>query len=292
MKRLINRIKKGVRLIYNTLLALRPDVLYINASVNVDYNGGIIKSNWGDDINYFFLNEIVSGKKILYSQLLWPIKFRSNYLVIGSIIEMMTNKSSVIWGAGIISSDTENIIAPKKVCAVRGPLTRQKLIAMGIDCPNIYGDPALLLPYHYSPKVVKTHKLGVIPHYVDKPQASSCFKGCKGIKFIDVNGYRDWHDFIDEILSCEVIVSSSLHGLIVAEAYNIPGIWAEFTSIKRDYFKYYDFYASIGKSNMAPIEINNKTELDDVVNISKKWVPGQIDLKPLIEACPLKLKLM
>ena len=88
-------------------------------------------------------------------------------MIIGSILDRGT-KSSIIWGAGLISEDSEPIEIPKKIYAVRGPKTREKLLKSGIDCPEIYGDPALLLPKIYNPKIEKKYELGVIPHYIDK----------------------------------------------------------------------------------------------------------------------------
>lgn len=69
---------------------------------------------------------------------------------------MLCRRNTEVWGAGIISENSLLKEKPSKVYAVRGPLTRQRLIKEGIDCPEIYGDPALLIPYYYRPKVTKS----------------------------------------------------------------------------------------------------------------------------------------
>ena len=92
-----------------------------------------------------------------------------NYGCIGSLIDMgLFNSHTIIWGAGTIAGTAKLHYKPLKVCAVRGKLTRKYLLEQGIDCPEIYGDPALLLPKIYQPKVEKQYKLGIIPHYVDQ----------------------------------------------------------------------------------------------------------------------------
>jgi pyruvyltransferase len=92
---------------------------------------------------------------------------RENYVSIGSILHF-SDKNSIVWGAGFISKDSYCKVPPKKILAVRGPLTRKKLIEQNIECPKIYGDPALLLPIFYHPKIKKKYEIGIVPHYVDQ----------------------------------------------------------------------------------------------------------------------------
>lgn len=61
-----------------------------------------------------------------------------------------------MWGAGVIDDAKELPAHPKKVLAVRGPLSRKYLLDRGIECPAVYGDPALLVPKVYHPSVTKS----------------------------------------------------------------------------------------------------------------------------------------
>ena len=53
--------------------------------------------------------------------------------------------------------------------------------------------------------------------------------GCHVISMIN---YDKWTDVIDDICSCEYILSNSLHGLIVADAYGVKNLFCEEKSKK------------------------------------------------------------
>ncbi len=148
-----------------------------------------------------------------------------SYLLIGSILTSFNLSHITIWGAGIINDNNVDRIrgVPDRICAVRGPRTRKELLKKGIACPEVYGDPALLLPRFYQPTVNRHYSMGIIPHWgdFDKDDVRR-LKADPRVKFIKVQGYNYWTDFIDEICSCDFVISSSLHGLIIAEAYGIP----------------------------------------------------------------------
>lgn len=76
----------------------------------------------------------------------------------------------------------------------------------GIDCPSVFGDPALLLPRFYTPKrMEKRYKLGVIPHVIDWDYdvMRKIRKERNDILVIDLAHYDKWTDVIDQICSCE-----------------------------------------------------------------------------------------
>ena len=57
---------------------------------------------------------------------------------------------------------------------------------------------------------------------------------------------RNIEHIIDEINKCERILSSSLHGIIVAHAYNIPALWIKKGDIgSLNGFKFKDYFSSV-----------------------------------------------
>lgn len=170
--------------------------------------------NFGDELSPVILQHF-TGQEVQHV----PRDAEGKVIAIGSLIQFI-REGDTVWGTGTL---TDYLIqAPKNVrfLSVRGSITR-KMIA-GAEVPEVYGDPALLLPLVYHPEVEKMHKVGVVPHYVDRASV----RLQEGEHLIDVQS--GWQNVVREILSCETIISSSLHGLICAEAFGIPAIWAQY----------------------------------------------------------------
>lgn len=254
--------------------------------------GGIIKHfNLGDDLNFYLLREL-SGKKVINYNDMRKFKLKiKHYTCIGSIFEGWVDTSSIIWGTGSMYGGTKNIIHPKEVCAVRGPLTRQLLIERGISCPEIYGDPALLLPIVYCPPKTKKYRIGLIPHYIDYDLdnvKSFCEKNGNSICLIPMQDYTNWKSVVDDICSCDFIISSSLHGMILSDAYNVPNVWIQLSdNITGGYFKFHDYFASVGRSEKTPLDFRNKDiNINDIKEKLKDYQLIHIDLSKLIDSCP------
>lgn len=167
-----------------------------------------------------------------------------NLLFIGSILHR-ADSNSVVCGSGFMRRDDKFFQKPKAICCVRGPLTGHLLDEQGITHPNRFADPGVLAPMLFKPDQTIKHKLGIIPHYVDA--GSPWVKACKkqGIKIIDV--FSSLKKFFNDIQKCEVILSSSLHGLIFAHAYGKPAVWIELSDrVAGNGFKFFDYYQSVG----------------------------------------------
>lgn len=235
--------------------------------------------NWGDALSPVLCNKL-SGLPV--KKMLWH--YQNRYLAIGSILGSANSRAEV-WGSGFVWPDEKLAEPPKVIHAVRGPQTRSLLLEQGIDCPEIYGDPALLFPFFYNPPVEKEYAVGIVPHFSDKGSGWLKRQGNDSkVRIIDVEGGIE--QFVKEIKSCELIVSSSLHGLICADAYGVPNIWVKLSDILwGGSFKFCDYYESVGRDTPVPYIPEDNTLLSD---ITRGFHPYEIkiDLRPLVKACP------
>lgn len=249
------------------------------------------KENYGDLLSKYLVEKI-SGREVKFvhpKKQPWYKWDKQNYLAIGSIIHHAT-KDSIVWGSGII--DRQQKIAPADFRAVRGPQTRKFLLDLDYDCPPEYGDPALLLPKFYFPEVEKKHELGIIPHYHDYKQVKTFYEADPEILVIDLMTL-DVEEVTIQILSCEKTISSSLHGLIVSHAYQIPSVWVEFSKkLFGDGIKFIDYMESVALPVYEPKFLDEKKTIEEFENLLKSF-PSQPDLKvlerlqdDLMSSCP------
>lgn len=213
------------------------------------------KQNWGDAINPVLI-EGLFGKKIFHQNEIINFSKQPIVSAVGSILNVFPNNKRVwVWGSGVANPEKPMNYTPEKIFAVRGPKTWQYLKDQNIEAPQIYGDPVLLIDKLYQPgQVNKKYKLGIIRHYEDQiPQLDQLLSDNKEIKEIKIIRNMD-HPFsiIDEMLSCEKIISSSLHGLILADVYQLPNAWVFFKGFEKIEYKYQDYYESLKITNKKP----------------------------------------
>lgn len=166
-------------------------------------------ANFGDSLSLYIVEKLTNKK---FEKV--GIHANKKLVAVGSLInQALMHSDSTIWGTGAISSKVlqedyyvpyfpinrkiasiRNLLLTKRpyVTAVRGPLTRKVLIDAGYDCPEVYGDPAILLPRFFQPNIEKKFKLGVIAHFGHKNLTSR--DSCKdqwikstGTKFISIS---------------------------------------------------------------------------------------------------------
>lgn len=222
------------------------------------------QENFGDVLSRYIVEHIAGIPTRFYNL---PKKkkrwVKPKYLMaIGSILNYATKKA-VVWGSGIISK--QDTFEKATFVAVRGPKTRDRVLQLGIECPEVYGDPALLLPLYYNPKPEKKYKLGIIPHYVDYEKVNAWYTNDASILVINLLN-NDIHEVTNQIYSCEKTIASSLHGVIVSQAYSIPSIWVKFSNkLSGDNIKFEDYFLSVGLQPYDAEHINKKQSFDDLM---------------------------
>ncbi len=198
--------------------------------------------NFGDWIGPY-LYEAISDRISRYCSVT-AMQNQPCLLTVGSILRHVSYADrAVVWGSGIISRN-DVFSAPREIRAVRGPETRRRCLELGFACPEVYGDPAILLPEYYKSDPGGRRKgLAIAPHFVDFERVSRAVP--PDVRVIDVT--MSVEAVIDALAGSEVVLSSSLHGLIVAHAYGTPAVWIRSgTPIAGDNVKFIDYFMSLG----------------------------------------------
>lgn len=236
-------------------------------------------NNWGDALSPVLV-ELLSGKKAAHV----VGNHHDRYMAIGSLLDD-ANERTEVWGSGFIRENGTVVGRPRAIHAVRGPLSRSLLLKQGIDCPKIYGDPALLLPRFFNPDVSKRYSVGIVPHYVDKASTwLDRHRNDPQVLILDIES--GIQNFVHALKSCEVILSSSLHGLICADSYGVPNAWVQFSDdVVGGDFKFRDYRLSIGEAEPRPLRMTEQTDLAFAVDRAEHR-SLHIDLEQLILACP------
>ena len=288
-----NRIKDAAFKLMNTLWFLwHGEEKFIIVKGWIKQRGSfVLKRNLGDELNYYLI-EGLTGKRVMAYDSFFHGR-RTNYVVIGSVVEGC-NENTVIWGGGAFQREIKPLpTKPKEVLAVRGALTRDYLLTNGVSCPQVYGDPALLLPLIYTPRFDAHKRVGIIPHFNDlKDQSVRNVREYYGdCELISLRGYDDWHTIIDQICNCDAILSSSLHGLILADAYQIPNVWVKFSdkTFEGD-FKYMDYFSGVGRMSVEPVDLRKNDWADKIQTRIKEYKRIKFDYRKLLSSCPFAIK--
>lgn len=235
--------------------------------------------NFGDYLSLKLLEKIVDGPIRVYQK--GSLINERKLLAIGSILTFARN-NDVIWGSGINGKvlDLKHYkFTDLDVRAVRGPLTRDFLMKnFNIQCPDVYGDPALLIPYffpEFKRKENPSYDYIIIPHYSEqrlfpKDQYENV-----------VYPTEPWDTVIEKILASKFVIASSLHGIIVAEAFGIPARVLRITT-HEPLFKYEDYYLGTNRPDFQVA-----FSLEEALNMGGER-PMQCDLKKLYGAFPFE----
>lgn len=214
----------------------------------------------------------------------------ADLFAVGSIIEVANEhrKHSVyIWGSGYIE-DGESFDNPNlRFKAVRGYMTKSRIPTKYNNIP--VGDPGLLsnLVYERSSRVGS--KVGIVPHFVDENDKLFDFVKNNADDYTIISPRSTPAEVVKQITECRLVLSSSLHGLIVADSFSVPNIHMPISDMVHggDY-KFRDYYSSIDREyqQFNKNDLYDKQKLEVVIDNYKSIVNLEDIQQNLIKSFP------
>lgn len=183
--------------------------------------------NFGDELTGLLLQHIFPNQNHQ-----WVQPEEAEIIAVGSILNTIHSQlrpGTAVWGSG--GGYFPEDVGGLDILAVRGKLTRDYT---GLPADTTLGDPAILLPLYISPSK-KEFNLGFVRHMADHRPTNFT-------PDLEISCLQHPVDVIKQITSCNMIISSSLHGWIVAHAYGIPAVPLPLD----DGNKFMDFESSLG----------------------------------------------
>ena len=199
------------------------------------------KRNWGDLLGPILLRYFSQIETILSSP------ENADMVSVGSIIDLLPSTySGYILGSGKLRGSHIKVPNSAKILALRGPLSAQ-----GIHKDIALGDPALLADEMVGP-VDKLYNLCLVAHWSDR----NLYKRAELLKYnpVLINPLDDPINIIKTIGQSRKVVTSSLHGMIVADAFGIPRRFEMTPQLGKEggLFKFLDYNLAVGVRNFEP----------------------------------------
>lgn len=197
------------------------------------------RQNFGDHLSYAIVAKMAATRSRFLDEI---VPRPSRMLAIGSVLHFASD-GDTIWGSGRNGKIAleEHRYRSLDVRAVRGPMTAEFLGKQGIEAPRVYGDPALLSRRLLGERFQAPERkapVGFVPNLHDMP----IMAGWENV----ISPFRPWSQVIREIIGCELIISSSLHGLVIADAFGIPCTYLRLSE-SENLFKYEDYVLGAGR---------------------------------------------
>lgn len=242
--------------------------------------------NFGDELAPLVVQRLLESKGLGHITVVQADKGRTKLLAIGSIIHKAED-GDVIWGSGVNGKSWPRNLERGirlDVRLVRGPLTRQALMRAGYECPEIYGDPGHLFPIlfekeiaEYVPSVESDARIVYVPNLNDdRFMDQDNYKALKHVQY--VSPLRPPWEVARLIADAELVISSSLHGLIFADHYRVPAV--PLLSMFEPIYKYIDYFEGTGRSG-----IRMAHSLEDALDCPEV-PPAKVDCEAMVEAFP------
>jgi pyruvyltransferase len=283
-------------------------------------------SNFGDGLSGLIV-ALMSGQKVNHADFKSD---ESRIAAIGTILQNLDKGHVDVWGTGLdirIGHSGSFYNGPHSkettfnIHSVRGRLTAAHLETIGFDIPRLYGDPALLLKIflqgHVNPFARNRNKIGLVCHLtefedytpVSKIKAErKRYHGLNPDEFSIINPLVDPNpsailNKVYEISSYGYILTTSLHGMIIADAFGIPsGILGQANEIglicnldfdKKIDHRFRDYHSGLGlpwspvysADISRPIDYKSSKDFLDSLPSKQKFIDQSIN--DLVESFPV-----
>ncbi|WP_130866409.1 polysaccharide pyruvyl transferase family protein [Acidipropionibacterium timonense] len=284
-------LPKGADVLKATLRKNLPrDVMWRLARVRLAYAGADApNANFGDQLSPLLVSQLF-GLTIKHSGI-----NAADLVAVGSLlegVEDLAQERPFIWGSGFIRPGQDWRGGPVRVRAVRGMLSYERLSSQ-VRGPVALGDPGLLVDRALRGGVSRSTSssvVGLIPHFTELDSARvMTLRQAHGVEVI--SPLAPVETVVSRIAACRLVMSSSLHGLIVADSLGVPNAWMEPSeSVDGGRYKFDDYYSAFGVRR-EPRDPN--AILADVDRAVAEWspLPRIESIKDgLVRAFPLVLR--
>ncbi|MFE5670504.1 polysaccharide pyruvyl transferase family protein [Agromyces sp. NPDC056523] len=212
--------------------------------------------NFGDDLTPWLLPN--------YGVLpIHRVAARARLAGVGSILEFLpTDWSGVIWGSGLMNGEP-HVLPSARVLAVRGHLTKELI---GAPDDVALGDPGILVA-RLRPRPKQRWDVALVPHGHHRSHTSFlALAETPGPRVRVVNVHQTAERVVREIGSSGTVVTTSLHGLVTADAYGIPAVWTTLEpALGGGAFKFHDYESVVTPGATRCVPFDPGMSLDDLV---------------------------
>jgi pyruvyltransferase len=196
-----------------------------------------------------------------------------------------------VWGSGFLYRDNPNEFYRKNLIihALRGRKTQEKLQKITGETYNaVLADPGLLIDILLDEKPKKKYEVGIIPHFSQQTEAVFQHLADQYSTSSMIDICRSPMEVIREISKCELILSSSLHGLVFADSMHIPSVHVLGSkALSGGQFKFEDYYSAYGLEDNAWNLGKGFPSRNDIINSQRINITDVEDKKKrLIDVFP------
>lgn len=234
-------------------------------------NGAV---NFGDHLARIVPAQLLAGRGYTLDD---EVARAVRLFTVGSVLHF-AGDGDLVWGSGVngkIDADRHRF-AYLDVRAVRGPLTAEFLRKRGIACPDVFGDPGLLVGTLFADRFrcMPEHDYVFVPNLHDLALVA-------GDPHV-VSPLLGWNRVVAAIARARLVLASSLHGLVIADALGIPSRYVRLSETEA-LFKYQDYALGAGRASIEPAaSVAAALEMGGTA-------PAGFDPAPLIAAFPWEL---